>query len=420
MDWTLGFGMADAPGFGSDFKPIWQVLSERGYRVGVMNLPTMFPAQQVNGFFVCGGGGGAPVLREPSRAHCYPPEIHGDLLAMGYIVDERQNTLIGDSGLTSVYGVLAKLAHKNNRRAHAFANMARRFDIDFGFVVFKSSSVLAELVVMPELEAAARENMPACVETIRAVEEYYRSFDEEIKKLILDANAEEVLFVSDHGSVVPKTRFNPNAWLQAHGFQQRSAGRSFSRQVISKTKWLFPYTLRRKIKNHSVVKKGWNKVAVAASRDSKAFSALIGSWRNGIYVNDEQRFGGCVAPASVPAVAEEIVSRINLDTELAQGGVTARIAVSPHKTSPDILLDMPDTTFMSPASPKVFDYFPLPKPPLGLKPLIEGKQLCVKSKLALSVNVAHEWSREDSREIFDLTDVYKHVVSRFPPRGESS
>lgn len=35
-------------------KRLWQLLSNRGYRVGVVNLPTEYPPEKVNGFMVCG------------------------------------------------------------------------------------------------------------------------------------------------------------------------------------------------------------------------------------------------------------------------------------------------------------------------------------------------------------------------------
>jgi len=35
-------------------KPVWELLSERGRRVGVINDPCSFPALNVNGYLVCG------------------------------------------------------------------------------------------------------------------------------------------------------------------------------------------------------------------------------------------------------------------------------------------------------------------------------------------------------------------------------
>jgi predicted AlkP superfamily phosphohydrolase/phosphomutase len=62
--WSDKFKLEDVPAIGVDTKPIWQVLNERGYRVGIMNIPTTFPAPKVDGFFVSGGGGGGPVSKE--------------------------------------------------------------------------------------------------------------------------------------------------------------------------------------------------------------------------------------------------------------------------------------------------------------------------------------------------------------------
>ena len=35
----------------SELQPLWSDLSDKGYIVGFMNLPTTIPAQKVNGFF---------------------------------------------------------------------------------------------------------------------------------------------------------------------------------------------------------------------------------------------------------------------------------------------------------------------------------------------------------------------------------
>ena len=99
LKWSDKFKLEDVPALGVDIKPIWQVLNERGYRVGIMNIPTTFPAPKVDGFFVSGGGGGGPISKEASPYQCHPTELVTELNDGGYIVDQRNETLLGEAGL---------------------------------------------------------------------------------------------------------------------------------------------------------------------------------------------------------------------------------------------------------------------------------------------------------------------------------
>ena len=68
-------------------KPLWRMAEEKGYRVGFMNVPTTFPAPNVDGFFVSGAGGGLNKVEGIPEAMCYPPELKKTLEDKSYIVD---------------------------------------------------------------------------------------------------------------------------------------------------------------------------------------------------------------------------------------------------------------------------------------------------------------------------------------------
>ena len=122
--WNLKFSINDIPGLGIDIKPIWQVLNEKGYRVGVMNLPTVFPSPKVDGFFVSGGGGGAPVVEQAIPELCYPKEILNILKKNDYIVDERTVQLVVDKKLDTPDLIMGELANKNSKRTKSFIELA--------------------------------------------------------------------------------------------------------------------------------------------------------------------------------------------------------------------------------------------------------------------------------------------------------
>jgi len=153
LDWGTSFSINDIPDFNTSVKPIWQVLNERGYKVGVMNLPTTFPAPCVDGFFVSGGGGGAPVTQGATEELCYPKEILALLHENDYIVDDRLYQLMVDKKLTSGYEIFERLAYKNEKRTKSFLDLNEKFKVDFGFIIYKTSSVLAETILNKNAEA---------------------------------------------------------------------------------------------------------------------------------------------------------------------------------------------------------------------------------------------------------------------------
>jgi len=75
LEWTKNFSLPDVPGIGTQVKGLWQKLNEQGYSVGIVNVPTTYPAPEVNGFFISGAGGGAPVVENATEELCYPSEI---------------------------------------------------------------------------------------------------------------------------------------------------------------------------------------------------------------------------------------------------------------------------------------------------------------------------------------------------------
>jgi predicted AlkP superfamily phosphohydrolase/phosphomutase len=69
-------------------KTLWAMLSERGKRVGVINVPMTYPADEVNGFLIAGLDAPSP----ESPDFCYPAELSEELQA-------RYGTYILDSSL---------------------------------------------------------------------------------------------------------------------------------------------------------------------------------------------------------------------------------------------------------------------------------------------------------------------------------
>ena len=130
LQWTTKFNIEKIPGWGIETQPIWQVLNEKGYSVGIMNVPTTFPAPKVDGFFVSGGGGGANVVKEATSELCYPEDIVNYLHSIGYIVDERMPELYEDK-CSSAEGIVSRFILKNKKRTESFIHLSKEKNVDF-------------------------------------------------------------------------------------------------------------------------------------------------------------------------------------------------------------------------------------------------------------------------------------------------
>jgi len=415
--WSLKFRISDVPGLGHSVKPIWQALGEAGFRVGIMNLPTVFPAPEVNGFCVSGGGGGGPVVQDPSEELCHPISILPTLHEMGYIVDERPNSLIADKGFTRLDQVFERMALKNERRTNAFIALSNEFDIDFGFLVFKSSSVFAETLILAETAAASRAHTAPDNELMDAAETYYRHFDKQIQRLYAAYSDTEIVMVSDHGSCSPEFRFNPNALLHKLGFQTKASRKRLIANAVHAGKKLIPYSLRLKLRKNAAVKKSWDSVATTPPPGAHAFAAVLGDWRHGIFVNDSERFGGPVDPAQIDEVANEVAKAVNGDPEARAHGVSAAPRHNSRQNGapeyPDIVLSMPDNIASSTISAAPFAPFRMPASPLGLRTVTDGRLLTAKSGNALAAHTTGRWDFDEPETKTDLTAIYAHIIKRF-------
>ncbi|HBM89324.1 MAG TPA: hypothetical protein DD437_12325 [Rhodobiaceae bacterium] len=415
-EWSLRFKLDDIPGIGRETKTLWDKIGDRGYRVGIMNVPTAFPAPEVNGFFVSGGGGGGPVLQDPTEDLCYPRDIHSYLMEMGYIVDERLGSMIAEKGIYDADAFFQRLIRKNGKRAESFIELSQRFDIDFGFVVFKSSSNMAEFLLLPELKAAQSAGQNELSELTSAIKTYYEAFDGQVKHLCESFPDAEVLFVSDHGMAAREWSFNPNALLQEVGLQKPSRRNRGTFELVRFAKKLIPFSLRVAIRNNKNVKKAYESLVTFDSQGSQAFSTLIGDWRHGVYVNDDERFGGPVPASQKDTVQADIIDAISRHPEAIKHGVTASprpnagAQGSPH--FPDVVLHVPDGYISSGDFNQSFRKFDMPPWPHEIASVTRGQLLCGKASNAMAVCVRGEW--DPSLDAQDLTLIHHHALSRFP------
>jgi predicted AlkP superfamily phosphohydrolase/phosphomutase len=418
-DWNFKFKLGDIPGIHKDIKPIWQVLNENGYSVGVMNPPTVFPAPKVNGFFVSGGGGGGgSVVEKPTSELCYPDEVLSILESNDYIVDERIVQLVIEKGLNTPDLIFNEMAHKNSKRTTSFIELVKKYKVDFGFVVYKTSSVLAETILAPEYKKFVNKQENIDYETINALERYYKKFDSEIQKLHESFPNSEIVFVSDHGTIARTHTVNLNVFLQQKRLQFSKIGGGSRKFIIESLKKITPFFLKNQLKKITSIKKNVDAVSIFDADRSLAFSHTKNDWNHGIYINDSERFGGPVESKDIARLEKQIIMNFNSNSEAIKHNLFAYSIKENVKNTvdffPDILIDMPSGYLTSNTINEFIKEFVRPKGVTSLSSVLRGDIIAIKSHEPLAVDCGH-WDADDKEhyDSKDLTIIYDLVLRKF-------
>lgn len=250
LEWTKNFSLPDVPGIGTQVKGLWQKLNEQGYSVGIVNVPTTYPAPEVNGFFISGAGGGAPVVENATEELCYPSEILPILEENGYIVDNRLYELVVDKKLTMARKILQRLSYKNEKRTDTFIELDEKYKVDFGFIVYKTASVVAESFYNAEMCRRRNPENVSDEAVMAALAEYYEHFDKQVERLLSLYPDTSIVFVSDHGTTQRTHDVNPNVLLREAGLQVFDYKKATTKQMVTKAKSLVPFSVKSLLKKH--------------------------------------------------------------------------------------------------------------------------------------------------------------------------
>ena len=186
---------------------LWQLLSERGYRVGVVGMPPGYPAPAVNGVYVSD-------FLTPSNAtdSTHPPELREE-------IERRFGPYAFD--------VTFRSAERDQLALDLFAMTRRRFEVAEWLYGQEPWDVFAVHVIgtdrlhhaywkyfdptHPRFEAGSRFG--------RIADDFYALVDEGIGRLLAHVDARTyVLIVSDHGNMAMRGCFCINQWLESAGY----------------------------------------------------------------------------------------------------------------------------------------------------------------------------------------------------------
>lgn len=422
MDWSTEFSLPKVPGLGNEIKPIWQKLNEMGYSVGVANLPTTFPAPEVDGFFISGGGGGAPVTEAATPELCHPKDILPTLDKKGYVVDDRLYQLVVEKKLDTPKKIFDRFAFMNERRTESFIALNNRFDVDFGFIVYKTTSVVIETLLNAEYCRRRSEANRPDEGIVDAAREYYQKFDAQIEKLRKAYPDAEFVFVSDHGTIARTHTVNPNILLQSHGLQRVVKSKDALRSLVSLIKSTVPFPIKHLLKKSPAMKLKAVGTLNFDPDETLAFCKTTGDWSHGIYVNDTKRFGGPVPEAQIAEISDRIVGLINSSPEAIENSVQARVLPQMPRTAldyfPDVQLVVPNGYLTSDQGAQFISKYTPPSCQSSLSAVKRGDILSVKSHTPIasfSKAVCADFDQPQLRG--DLTVVHHRIVDLFRSFG---
>lgn len=324
--------------------PLWRRINDLGKRVGIMNVPTTFPAPEVNGFFVAGAGGGLGTTGGVVPGICAPFSAADILKAEGYIVDTR----FVDAGITDPPAYFRRLSEMTERRFATYRALDEKYMPDFGFVALMATKSLQYLAMSEFEELIASRGKPSNSFQTQIVD-LYRTLDAQIKRFVDALQPEHVILTSDHGQAPYLYKVDVNSFLIAEGLQAiKPAWKGAARRIVRDVaRGVLPVGVRTKLKR----KAPSLKQAVTASPIDLSSSKAFGiRYVSGIYINDS-RFGGVVADGAVGVLIDSICKRFNAAPEAKMHG----LAAIPYRRNyferpfqhllPDVWIEHPDTMF---------------------------------------------------------------------------
>lgn len=279
-------------------KTYWDYLSNRGFQVGILNHPMLFPPYKINGFMVAGLGA------SPEDQFTYPLDLKEEL---NYATDgyqlavswnspkyhEKKELLIDD-----LEGILKK---KIKGAKYCLNN----YELNLALVIFQESDILQHCMWKDweHPDAAFHKEFI----------HYWELLDEAIGRVINTVeNNTTVMLVSDHGFGLLDENFLINKWLLRNGYLVKKSGFASGlknmirttfksiKQPIKLAALRFPEKMTTKLK-----KSLGNELSNMIDREnSTAFAAGYTSSAHGaIYINkyDEKNY---------ESIRQEIVDKL--------------------------------------------------------------------------------------------------------------
>jgi predicted AlkP superfamily phosphohydrolase/phosphomutase len=348
-------------------KTIWEILSEKGFRVGSVNVPMTYPPKKVNGFLISG-------FETPNTdvEFTWPPDLKNEILA------NWPDYTFGTRWMRKTFGGDPLFARNLDFISHSFRQgfelatfCGRRYGWDAMMVLFKLVDNLQHKA-WKYLDPATRHvNHRRADMSARC----FTELDKVLGDLVAYAQENEatVLMMSDHGHGSLDGKAQPNLLLSQWGYLQLK-----SPLVRAQTRGAYIYhRMTRKKSGRFHIQNGFEReLAVDWSR-TRACVMHAGMY-GFLYINLKGRQPqGIVAPADYERIRDEIRQRM-LEVEAPdRKGRLMRIFPDIHKPEELYNCKREDNTSMP-------DLLLVPAPGLAVVRKIRGAsplRWCSRSRL---------------------------------------
>jgi predicted AlkP superfamily phosphohydrolase/phosphomutase len=303
-------------------RTIWQILGDKGFRVGSVNVPMTFPPAAVNGFMISG-------FETPSVTSdfTYPPELRNELLRQfpdySYKTRWRRKTFGGNA-------VFAENLDHINRSFHQGAALTRfcgdKYGWDVLMVVFKLVDNLQHKT-WRYIDERTRKRHPQRAEMTA---QCFEQLDRAVGDLLdyAEQNGAHVLMLSDHGHGSLEGKVQANLLLRHWGYlvQRGPASRAAGRfqQIVRR---------QRKKRKGKFSARNFSLADDLAVDFSRTRAAVMHAGMAGfLYINLRGRQEtGIVDPNDYEPLRDELRQRLLAETARTLDGHTLQLFTEVHK-----------------------------------------------------------------------------------------
>lgn len=333
MDFNFNYSFDDLKKNISD-PLIWEFAEKKGCKIGIMNIPTTYPSPDVNGFFVSGAGGGLNKIKGIPLEMCSNESIREILQDNGYILDIR----LTPSGIKEIDELFNKLEEMMIKRTKLFIELLKKYKADYAFIVFRAP-VIIEYLAMSEIDAIKKNNYSNIWKD--KLDDFFSLFDSCIEDIFKATLPDNFIITADHGMVNQRYHVNFNNFLQKNGYQKKEITIKEIIKLIAK-KIIFP------LQNIF----GYHNLRPSFLKINRKETSIFGvGYYNGLYINDQDRFGGPVQEKEIEKMVDEVCITFNKSIEAKKYNMYARpyrryySEAKFNRLLPDIWVDAPNDFF---------------------------------------------------------------------------
>lgn len=172
-----------------DAPDIWDYLGEEGYTSAVVNMPTTFPPQPLNGYMISGGGG------VDGNEYTYPPELQEEIEEQ---FDYRTFLNVTTSNIGEYPEKVDEILDLIEMRFEVADFIRQKYDPAFLHLTVFYTNVFNHHYWDADV-----------------TKRVWKRVDELLGEFIEDEN---IILMSDHGSNEIHHVFNINTWLESEGY----------------------------------------------------------------------------------------------------------------------------------------------------------------------------------------------------------